>query len=70
MASGSPAAKAGVRGGTVITEIEGDRLASIDALTKAVADRRPGDGLHLGLKDGGTTRSVSVKLGVQPARMP
>ena len=40
----------------MITELQGKRLESIDALTKAVAAKRPGDGLDLGLKHGAGQR--------------
>jgi S1-C subfamily serine protease len=73
--SGSPAAKAGLKGGggaaaDLITKLDGKPLTSIDALTRSVSGKRPGDRLTLGVTRDGKAHTVTVRLGVQPAKLP
>jgi S1-C subfamily serine protease len=78
VAPGSAADQAGIRGarravvvgnyeigigGDLITEIEGQRVDRIDALTRALARKRPGDKLDLTLYRGGRPVKVAVTLG-------
>jgi len=65
--SGSPAAKAGLKVGDVITALDGKSIASADDLTSAVTNAQPGDKVTLTVRSGGTTKHVTVQLGVQPA---
>jgi S1-C subfamily serine protease len=79
---GSPADKAGVRGGTatvsingqqvraggdVITSVDGKRVASMTDVVTDVAAHKPGDQVELGLEHRGQTRTVTVTLGNRPA---
>jgi len=65
--SGSPAAKAGLKVGDVITAFDGKTITSADELTAAVAAAKSGENVSVTVKSGGTTKQVSVTLGVQPS---
>jgi len=79
---GSPAAKAGIHGGSatvsingqqveaggdVITAIDGKAVSGMDDVVNAVAAKHPGDTVQLDLSHGGQTRTVTVTLGNRPA---
>jgi S1-C subfamily serine protease len=79
---GSAAAKAGLRagkekatvagvtyplGGDLIDTAAGARLYSIDQLRNAIAGKKPGDEVELGVYRGDKHITVSVKLGRQPS---
>lgn len=66
--SGTPAAKAGLKAGDVITQVDGKVLENADVLTAIVAAHRPGQTLDLTVQRGGTTRHVTVTLGTQPTQ--
>ncbi|MFF2699396.1 trypsin-like peptidase domain-containing protein [Streptomyces cyaneofuscatus] len=58
-----PAAKAGIRSGDVITEVQGQRVHSGEELIVKIRAHRPGDRLELRLTRGGEERSVTLTLG-------
>ncbi|MEU9763681.1 trypsin-like peptidase domain-containing protein [Streptomyces sp. NPDC047985] len=60
---GGPGAKAGIRPGDVITEVDGRRVHSGEELIVKIRAHRPGDRLDLGLTRGGKKLSISVTLG-------
>ncbi|MFF9398320.1 trypsin-like peptidase domain-containing protein [Streptomyces sp. NPDC014744] len=60
---GGPGAKAGIRPGDVITEVDGRRVHSGEELIVKIRAHRPGDRLDLGLTRGGKELSISVTLG-------
>jgi serine protease Do len=60
---GSPAERAGLRANDVIVEVGGQRLESQSRLTLAVATRRPGEVVKVGVLRGGKRVDVDVKLG-------
>jgi putative serine protease PepD len=64
--AGTPAAKAGLKAGEVITAIDGKTLLNWDALSAAVSSSRPGQVLHLTVRQNGATKHVNITLGVQP----
>ncbi|HEX5470183.1 MAG TPA: trypsin-like peptidase domain-containing protein [Gaiellaceae bacterium] len=79
---GSPAAEAGLRGGTtqvvlagttywlggdVITKADGQALETSDQLASVVSSKRPGDSLDLEVHRGQETMNVTVELGRQPS---
>jgi S1-C subfamily serine protease len=79
---GSPAAKAGLRGGTtqvvlagttywlggdVITQVDGQAVETTDQLASVVIEKQPGDSLDLEVHRGQETLNVTVKLGRQPS---
>jgi len=82
---GSPAAKAGIRGGDteatfdgseialggdVITKIDGRKVTSMDDVIAVVNARKPGDAVKLGLLRDSKPRTVTVKLGDRPSEAP
>src|SRR5262245_11529032 len=64
--SGSPAAKAGLKAGDVITSFEGKPIASADDITAAVSGAKSGEAVQVTVTRDGATKHVSVTLGVQP----
>ncbi len=65
--SGTPAAKAGLKKGDVITAVDGKTIATADALIAVVSADSPGQTLTLTVRHGSTTRHVTIKLGTQPS---
>ena len=65
--SGSPAAKAGLKAGDVITAIDGKAIAKADDLTAAVGSHAPNDKVTLKVTRGGKTLTLDVTLGVRPS---
>jgi VCBS repeat-containing protein len=79
---GSPAAKAGIKGGTtqvvvagesyqlggdMIVAVDGKDVASVDALREAIAAHKPGDTVRLTVvHSDGKKETVSVELGRVP----
>ena len=53
-------------GGDLITEIDGKKVETRDALTRAVEGKKAGDKIELTLYRGGRSRSVTVILGSAP----
>ncbi|HEY5388387.1 MAG TPA: trypsin-like peptidase domain-containing protein [Thermoleophilia bacterium] len=79
---GSPAAKAGLKGGSqqtdlqgqpyvvggdVITAMDGETLASMDELGAAIMKHKPGDAVTLTVVSGGKTKDVKVTLAERPS---
>jgi S1-C subfamily serine protease len=79
---GSPAAKAGLRGGDqqvvvdgvsyvlggdIVTRADGERVAAPDDLSSIVMAKKPGDALTLEIRRGDSKRTVSVTLGRRPS---
>jgi putative serine protease PepD len=65
--SGSPAAKAGLKTGDVITAFDGRTITSADVLTAAVFNAKSGQSVTITVRRGGATKHLSATLGVQPA---
>jgi putative serine protease PepD len=61
--SGGPGAKAGIRPGDVITEVDGRRVHSGEELIVKIRTHRPGDRLDLTLLRGGRERTMTLTLG-------
>jgi putative serine protease PepD len=64
--AGSPAAKAGLKAGDVVTSFHGNSVSSADDLSAAVAAAKPGETVSVTVQRGGSTKHLSVTLGVQP----
>jgi S1-C subfamily serine protease len=79
---GSPAAKAGIRGGDIVAQLDGNtirlggdiitsvggkRIRSADDLAPAIAAKRKGDKVKIELVRGGSKRTVEVTLAARPA---
>jgi putative serine protease PepD len=65
--AGTPAAKAGLKAGDVVTAVDGNTIASAEQLTAAIGSHKPGDKVKLTVKSGGSTKTVEVTLGTRPA---
>jgi len=53
-------------GGDIITEVEGEKVASMDEIVEIVNEAEPGDELELTLRRGDETKTVAVTLGDRP----
>ena len=58
-----PAARAGLRAGDVITELDGHPVEDAAALSRAIAETAPGDDVRVGFIRNGKPRSIEVALG-------
>lgn len=67
VASGSPADRAGVQQGDIITQANGQTITSGDDLLVALAHSKPGSTMKLTVNRNGTTMHLSVTLGELPA---
>jgi putative serine protease PepD len=59
---GGAADKAGLKAGDVVVTVDSKAIASGDALVAAVRSHRPGDKVTLQVKQGGSTKDVTVTL--------
>jgi putative serine protease PepD len=64
---GSPAAKAGLKVGDVVTAFDGKSISSAEDLTAAVFRAKSGETVTVTIRRKGATKQLSVKLGVQPS---
>jgi putative serine protease PepD len=60
--AGGPAAKAGIKGGDVITAINGQAVAGADAVIAAIRTFQPGDHVTVTFVRSGSTKTSSVTL--------
>jgi putative serine protease PepD len=65
--AGSPAAKAGLQPGDVITAVNGTPVASINQFVATIGNYAPGDTVTLTVNRGGSTKTLKLTLGSQPA---
>jgi S1-C subfamily serine protease len=63
---GSPADKAGLRAGDVISQIDGQAVKDADALQQVVESSQVGTNLQLALKRNGQEMNLAVKAGAYP----
>ena len=68
--SGGPAAKAGLRAGDVITEVDGDHVGSPEDVAKAIEDNKPGDKVDVKVERNGSDQTIQVTLGQRPDQLP
>jgi len=64
---GSPADKAGIVSGDVLTSVDGAAVASPTDVLRAVGGHAAGETVTVVVRRGGQTRSVSVTLAVRPS---
>ena len=64
---GSPAAKAGLQAGDLITAVNGTPVASVNQFVATIANYAPGDTVTLTVNRNGQTKQIKVTLGAQPA---
>ncbi|RME23945.1 MAG: PDZ domain-containing protein, partial [Deltaproteobacteria bacterium] len=62
----NPAAKAGLRAGDVIVELDGEKVDETDEVVRAIGARRPGDVVKLGIIRDGKEKTIKVELGQRP----
>ena len=65
--SGSPADKAGLKAGDVVTAIDGTSITSADDLTSQVGAHQPSDTITVTVTRNGSPKDIKVTLGVRPA---
>jgi putative serine protease PepD len=65
--SGSPADRAGLRRGDVVTAIGGTSVASSDAAVSAINARKPGDRVAIAFRRNGQGHEVSLTLAERPS---
>jgi putative serine protease PepD len=68
--AGSPAERAGVQVGDVVTEVDGDRIDEPEDIATAIADGKPGDRITMRVRRNGQERQLDVTLGNRPATIP
>lgn len=69
VASGSPAEKAGLKAGEVITAVDGTALDAQNSLSALIAKHKPGDAVKLSVTGtDGASRDVTVTLGDNPQK--
>lgn len=62
----SPAAKAGLKQGDVVTAIDGTRVDDRSALTNTVISKKPGSNVTLDVLRNGSAQKLNVTLGARP----
>ncbi len=62
----SPAAKAGLQNGDVITAVGGAKVEGTNTLPTLMAAKKPGDKVELAVTRGTQTLTISVELGASP----
>ena len=74
VSDGSPAATAGIKGGSRQTDLQGhvyvvggETLAGMEELGAAIMKHKPGDTVTLTVVSGGRTRDVKVTLAERPS---
>jgi putative serine protease PepD len=65
--AGTPAARAGLRSGDVVTTFDGESVGSADELRRLVDGKSPGDRVELTVRRNGSTTTVNVTLGTRPS---
>jgi putative serine protease PepD len=65
--SGTPAAKARLRAGDVVTAVDGKSVANAAALTATVSGHEPGDKVTVTYTRDGSSHTVTVTLGTRPS---
>jgi serine protease Do len=66
---GSPAARAGIRPGDIITSVNNHDIADARALARVVGAVRPGTQTAIEFQRGGQERTARIELSAQPAQM-
>jgi S1-C subfamily serine protease len=65
--SGSPAEKAGLQKGDIVTQIDGKELQTDSSFAETVDNHQPGDVITLTVNRNGQTQQIKVTLGTRPA---
>jgi len=67
---GSPAAKAGLKAGDLVVQVDGREVKLYASLLRWVAETEPGETLRLSVKRGDELLSLDVKLEASPQKRP
>jgi serine protease Do len=67
--AGSPAVKAGIKAGDVITAVNGEKIGNARELARRIGSLAPGNSVKLTLLQGGSEKTVNVTLGELPAQV-
>ena len=67
IAVGSPAAKAGLQAGDIITAVNGTHVTSVNQFVATIANYAPGNTVSVTVNRGGQTKTLKLTLGAQPA---
>jgi S1-C subfamily serine protease len=67
---GSPALVAGVEPGDVISQVDGQRVATVSEFASAIAGKHAGDQVALALERGVVTYLAHIKLATRPVSYP
>ena len=65
--AGTPAARAGLKNGDVITKFGDESVGSADELRRLVDSKQPGDKVELTVTRNGKTQTITVTLGTRPS---
>jgi putative serine protease PepD len=68
--AGSPAAKAGLQPGDVVTAINGMSVHSTNGFIATIANFKPGQKVTMSIRRNGSKMQVQVTLGDRPATAP
>src|SRR6266851_1116181 len=68
VAAGGPAAKAGLRAGDIIVQVDNKQITDVATLADALLSKNPGDTVQVRVYRGSQQLTVKVKLGELPAR--
>ena len=63
----TPAASAGLKGGDVVTAVDGTTISSGDDLTRAIDAHKPGDKITVTYKRGGSEHTATLTLATRPS---
>lgn len=66
--TGGPAAKAGLRAGDIIVQVDNKQITDVATLADALLSKNPGDTVQVRVYRGSQQLTVKVKLGELPAR--
>jgi putative serine protease PepD len=67
LTAGTPAIRAGLQCGDVITRIDGTSMGSASAVTNTLGAKKPGDTIDVTYSRGGKSHTVRITLGTRPA---
>ena len=70
MAAGSPAARAGLHAGDLITSVDGSAIHGPSGLIAVIAAHKPGDKLTLHIQRGSSALTITATLASQPSQPP
>jgi serine protease Do len=65
---GTPAQKANLRAGDVVTAVNGETVSSAEALTRAIDSHKPGDTVTVTIRRNGKNVTAQVKLASRPSQ--